>query len=171
LLRNRNPASQINFASPSAVIQRLNRTFQMKDHAGKFFSAWYGVYSRSARTITYANAGHPPALLLTRQDGKLHLSKTASTASVLGIMPEIHCPETTIDFPPQTELYLFTDGLYELLDPQGGRGSYDEFLTYLEGQVNEGKPAWDAILYWLDHARNRRMIDDDVTLLRFATPG
>ena len=39
----------------------------MKDHAGKFFSVWYGVYSRSAGTVTYANAGHPPALLLTRE--------------------------------------------------------------------------------------------------------
>ena len=168
LLRNRNPASLIDFSRPVTVMDRLNRSFQMKDHAGKFFSAWYAVYSRSARTITYANAGHPPALLLTRQDGKFQLSKTAPGGSVLGIMPEIHHFETTIDFPPQSELYLFTDGLYELLDPQGGRGCYDEFLTYLEGQVQEGKPAWDAILYWLDHARNRGMIDDDVTLLRFA---
>jgi sigma-B regulation protein RsbU (phosphoserine phosphatase) len=143
----------------------------MKDHAGKFFSVWYGVYSKSARTITYANAGHPPALLLNQQNGKLCLRKTAHGGSVLGIAPEIHCPESTVDFPPSSELYLFTDGLYELLDPQGGRGSYDEFFTYLEGQVQEGKSAWDAILYWLDHARKRSMIDDDVTLLRFATKG
>lgn len=165
----RNPVAQVDFSRPAVVIERLNRTFQMKDHAGKFFSAWYGVYSRSARTITYANAGHPPALLLTRRDGALELSRTAPGASVLGIIPEIHCPETTIEFSPTSELYLFTDGLYELPDSQGGRGSYDEFLAYLEGQVQEGKPAWDAILYWLDYARNRRMVDDDVTLLRFAT--
>jgi sigma-B regulation protein RsbU (phosphoserine phosphatase) len=137
----------------------------MKDHAGKFFSVWYGVYSRSARTLTYVNAGHPPALLLTRREGALELSKTAPGASVLGIMPEIHAPETTIEFSPTSELYLFTDGLYELLDSQGGRGSYDEFLAYLERQVHGGKPAWDAILSWLDRDR----MDDDVTLLRFAT--
>ena len=171
LLRNRNPASQIDFSCPAMVIDRLNRSFQMTDHAGKFFSVWYGVYSRSKRTIKYANAGHPPALLLARNDGNFQLRRTAPGGSVLGIMPEIHHLETTIDFPPNSELYLFTDGLYELLDPQGGRGSYDEFLTCLDGQVQEGKRAWDAILYWLDHARNRSMIDDDVTLLRFATKG
>jgi sigma-B regulation protein RsbU (phosphoserine phosphatase) len=169
LLRNRNPASQIDFSKPAAVIERLNRSFQMKDHAGKFFSVWYGVYSRSARTITYVNAGHPPALLLTRQNGALELSKTASSAPVLGIMPEIHAPEITIEFSPTSELYLFTDGLYELLDSKGGRGSYDEFLACLEKEVHGGKPAWDAILSWLDLARDRRMMDDDVTLLRFAT--
>jgi serine phosphatase RsbU (regulator of sigma subunit) len=107
--------------------------------------------------------------LLTRQEDGLHLSKTAPGASVLGILPEIHAPETTLAFSPTSELYLFTDGLYELLDPQGGRGSYDEFLAYLEKQVHGGKPAWDAILDWLDRARDRRMVDDDVTLLRFAT--
>jgi sigma-B regulation protein RsbU (phosphoserine phosphatase) len=169
LLRNRNPASRIDFSQPAAVIERLNRSFQMKDHAGKFFSVRYGVYSRSARTITYVNAGHPPALLLTRQNGALELSKTASSAPVLGIMPEIHAPEITIEFSPTSELYLFTDGLYELLDAKGGRGSYDEFLAYLEKEVHGGKPAWDAILSWLDLARDRRMMDDDVTLLRFAT--
>jgi len=167
----RNPVAQVDFSSPAAVIDRLHRTFQMKDHAGKFFSAWYGVYSRSARTVTYANAGHPPVLLLTRQNGAFRLSRTEPGASVLGILPEIHAPETTIAFSPTSELYLFTDGLYELLDPNGGRGSYDEFLAYLEKQVHEGKPAWDAMLQWLDRARSRKMIDDDVSLLRFATKG
>ncbi len=165
----RNPAAQIDLSRPSEVIDRLNRTFQMKDHGGKFFSAWYGVYSRSARTITYANAGHPPALLLTRRNGALELSQTAPGTSVLGIQPGIHAPETTLAFPPTSELYLFTDGLYELPDPQGGRGSYDEFLAYLEKQVRGGEPAWNAILSWLDRARGRRIMDDDVSLLRFAT--
>lgn len=169
LLRNRNPASQIDFSSPAMVIERLNRSFQMKDHAGKFFSIWYGVYSRSAHTITYVNAGHPPALLLTRRKGALELSRTAPGTSVLGIMPEMNAPEITVEFSPTSELYLFTDGVYELLEPQGGRGSYDEFLVYLETEVHGGKQAWDAIRSWLDRARDRRMIDDDVTLLRFAT--
>ena len=167
----RNPVAQVDFARPSAVIDRLNRTFQMKDHAGKFFSVWYGVYSRSARTVTYANAGHPPALLLTRKDGVVQLGKTAPGASVLGIMPEIHAPETTIEFSPTSELYLFTDGLYELLDPKGGRGSYDVFLVYLEGQVRGGRLAWDAMLNWLERSRGQRLMDDDVSMLRFATRG
>ena len=164
----RNPVAQVNFSSPAAVIERLNRTFQMKDHAGKFFSAWYGVYSRSKETVTYANAGHPPALLLTRENHSHRLSKTEPGASVLGIQPEIQVPETIIPFTSSSELYLFTDGIYELLDPKGGRGSYDEFLSYLEKQLQQGKPVWNSIREWSDHAREGKMIDDDVSLLRFA---
>jgi sigma-B regulation protein RsbU (phosphoserine phosphatase) len=169
LLRNRNPASRLDFAQPAMVIDRLNRSFQMKEHGGKFFSVWYGVYSRSARTITYANAGHPPAVLLTGENGALKLTKTSPGGSVLGIMPEIQCPETTIEFAPNSELFLFTDGLYELLDAKGGRGSYDEFLAALEKDVAAGTPAWNAILSWLDRARKHGKLDDDVTLFRFAT--
>ena len=169
LLRSR--AAQMDFSKPGLVIDRLNRTFQMKDHAGKFFSVWYGVYSRSAQQITYANAGHPPALLLTRDHGVPKLVKTQPGGPVLGIMPEINAPETTIDFTSTSELYLFTDGLYELTDPQGGRGSYDEFFTHLQTQIRNGKPTWDTMLQWLDEARDKQVIDDDVTLLRFAVKG
>jgi len=163
----RNPAAQIDFSRPSAVIDRVNRTFQMKDHAGKFFSVWYGVYSRSARTLTYSNAGHPPALLL--KPGAKTLAKTCPGGMVLGILPEIKASETVLEFPAGSELYLFTDGLYELCDPKGGRGSYDEFLVYLEKQTELGKPVWDSMLHWLDRARDKRAIDDDVSLLRFTT--
>jgi sigma-B regulation protein RsbU (phosphoserine phosphatase) len=169
LLRNRNPANQIDFSSPSSIVERLNRVFQMKDHAGKFFSVWYGVYSRSARTITYSNAGHPPAVLLKRENGGQKLIETESCGSVLGIMPDYVAPAITLDFPPGSELFLFTDGLYELLDPTGGRGSYDEFLTALKVQVDGGASVWDSMLNWLTRARDQKIIDDDVTLLRFAT--
>lgn len=165
----RNPFAQVNFAKPAEVIDRLNRTFQMKDHAGKFFSVWYGVYSRSAKTVTYANAGHPPTLLFTWENGRPSLVRTEPGASVLGIGPKIEVPETTIAFTAKSELLLFTDGLYELLDPNGGRGSYDEFLVYLDRQIQKGKPAWDSMREWLEQAHRNRMIDDDVSLLRFAT--
>jgi sigma-B regulation protein RsbU (phosphoserine phosphatase) len=166
-----NPAVQLDFSRPAVVIERLNRTFQMKDHGGKFFSAWYGVYSRSRRTITYANAGHPPPLLLTRQNGKPVLVKTEPGCSVLGITPEIEVPEVTLPFTPTSELYLFTDGLYELLDPKGGRGSHEEFLDYLDKKVRDGSPAWEAILEWHMAAHEKKLIDDDVSILRFATKG
>jgi phosphoserine phosphatase RsbU/P len=167
----RNPAVQVDFSRPAVVIERLNRTFPMKDHGAKFFSAWYGIYSRSKRTITYATAGHPPALLLTHENGRPELRRTAPGSSVLGILPQIEVPEITIPFPPSSELYLFTDGLYEMLDPQGGRGSYDEFVAWLQKENAHGTRVWDAMRHWHEDAREKKLIDDDVTMLRFATKG
>jgi phosphoserine phosphatase RsbU/P len=154
------------FSKPGEVVDRLNRTFQMKDHAGKFFSCWYGVFSRKERTLTYANAGHPPALVLA-QDG---LSRTAPGGPVLGVMPEIKVPVTGLPFPPGAELYLFTDGLYELRDAKGGHGSYDEFFDHLQAEAGSRRSVWPSILAWMDGARKRQTIDDDVSLIRFTVP-
>jgi serine phosphatase RsbU (regulator of sigma subunit) len=75
----------------------------------------------------------------------------------------------TIDFPATAELYLFTDGIYELTDAQGGHGSHEEFVHYLDERVRAGESAWQSMLDWLNAARKHSRIDDDVTLLRFAT--
>ncbi len=159
----------LDFARPGQVIERVNRLLQMKEHAGKFFSAWYGVYSHSARTVTYTNAGHPPPLLLTRKgDGAPALTKTDSVGGVLGVFPEIEVKEKTIAFPAGSELLLFTDGIYETRGTGKSHGSYDEFLNYLEGRVAAGSPPYESMLDWFESAREREVIDDDVTLLRFA---
>jgi sigma-B regulation protein RsbU (phosphoserine phosphatase) len=165
----RNPVAQVDFIRPATVLDRLNRTFPMNDHAGKFFSVWYGVYSRSRRELTYANGGHPPALVYTHRDGHPELQQTEPGTSVLGVLPEIPFPEFTIPFPPGTELLLFSDGLYELTDPAGGRGSYDEFVARMRKEVATGTRPWDFLRHWHNAAREKNVIDDDVTMMRFAT--
>jgi sigma-B regulation protein RsbU (phosphoserine phosphatase) len=165
----RSPVARIDYSRPSEVIERLNATFQMKDHAGKFISVWYGVYSRTTRCITYANAGHPPPLILGLDNGVLKLQRTEAGTSVLGVLPELQIAETTAPFPIGAELFLFTDGLYELMDEQGQRGSYDEFHAHLQDELRSNVDPWKAMLQWFQEARGNRAIDDDVSLLRLAT--
>ena len=159
----------LDFGRPGYVIERVNRLLQMKEHAGKFFSVWYGVYSHSAGTVTYTNAGHPPPLVLTHpKDRTSVLKKTDSVGGVLGVFPEIEVKECTIDFPAGSELLLFTDGIYETRGTGKEHGSYDEFLDYLNGEIAQGHEPYDSMLKWLESAQERKVIDDDVTLLRFA---
>lgn len=161
--------STLDFGRPAHVIERVNRLLQMKEHAGKFFSVWYGVYSHSARTVTYTNAGHPPPLLLThKKDGASVLTKTDSVGGVLGVFPEIEVKECTVEFPAGSEILLFTDGIYETRGVGKEHGSYEEFLAYLRGQLAAGHAPYESMLAWLKNARARQVIDDDVTLLRFA---
>ena len=159
----------LDFARPAHVVERVNRLLQMKDHAGKFFSVWYGVYTHSAQTVTYTNAGHPPPLLLAAKNGVRDLVKTVPVGGVLGVFPEIEGKEITIDFPAGSELLLFTDGIYETRQRGKEHGSYDEFLSHLQSGLRAGRPVYEAMLEWLEEARGRAAIDDDVTLLRFAT--
>lgn len=62
-------------------------------------------------TLTYASAGHPPALLVS--DGEvIHLD--AATGTPLGV--GLQCgrrPQGTVEIPPGSTLVLYTDGLIE----------------------------------------------------------
>ena len=54
----------VSFYQPEAVLAALNDAFQMSHQNEKYFTIWYGVYRLSRRQLTYASAGHPPAVLL-----------------------------------------------------------------------------------------------------------
>ncbi len=51
--------------APDRLFAELNRRFSMKKQDGHYFTMWYGVYARSTGILRYANAGHPPPLILT----------------------------------------------------------------------------------------------------------
>jgi sigma-B regulation protein RsbU (phosphoserine phosphatase) len=52
---------------PHEVAERLNRQFPMEAQGGRFFTMAYAVLDTEARLLRYANAGHPPPILV-RQD-------------------------------------------------------------------------------------------------------
>ena len=41
---------------PEEVLKALNAMFPMEDHAGMYFTMWYGVYDRLRRELTFASA-------------------------------------------------------------------------------------------------------------------
>ena len=78
----------VDFHDPAQVLAGLDATFAMEKHNGKYFTVGYGVYRRSARELTYAGAGHPPAALLagaTREDASLQLLESSGPFIGLGM--------------------------------------------------------------------------------------
>ena len=49
---------------PEEVLRVLNTMFPMEEHAGMYFTMWYGVYDRPSRELHFASAGHHPAYLV-----------------------------------------------------------------------------------------------------------
>jgi sigma-B regulation protein RsbU (phosphoserine phosphatase) len=54
----------VDFRDPRAVLAGLNDAFPMEKHNNMYFTIWYGVLHRPSRTLRYASAGHPPAVVL-----------------------------------------------------------------------------------------------------------
>ncbi|MCS6960175.1 MAG: SpoIIE family protein phosphatase [Pseudanabaenaceae cyanobacterium SKYGB_i_bin29] len=134
LLRSaRSDAIAIDLTQPQAVLHKLNETFLMENHQDMFFTIWYGVYNRHNNQLSYTSAGHPPALLVTPK-GTEHLG----TASLpIGVVPDSDYPPQTVTVPPQSRLYVFSDGAYEIPQAEGGIWGLDN-LTKTISQTSHG---------------------------------
>jgi PAS domain S-box-containing protein len=109
---------------PSRVLGTMNRHFAMERHDGNYLTIFYGVYQKSSRTLRYASAGHPPAMLFT--DGTVISLPSQSTPA--GMFEETTFPATVVSVPPGSELLLYSDGAYELPRPGGGQLSQEQFV-------------------------------------------
>ncbi len=106
-----------NFYRPETVLEGLNRAFQMSDQNDKYFTIWYGVYNRVKRELTYASAGHPPAMLITpavaRAD-KVTLKRLRTPGMPIGMMPDTTYQRQCAQVANNSRLYIFSDGIYEI---------------------------------------------------------
>lgn len=100
--------------SPARVLERLNRLIIRQSRSERFVTFFYGLFDRESRTLTYANAGHNPPLLL-RADGTRRTLDEAGL--LLGVGPETRYQETRIPLEEGDLLLLYTDGVTDELSP------------------------------------------------------
>ncbi|MBD2681376.1 MULTISPECIES: PP2C family protein-serine/threonine phosphatase [Nostoc] len=121
-----------NFSQPSEVLKALNHAFQMRKHGDKYFTIWYGVYHRLKRQLIYANAGHPPALLLSSNSiANIEIQQLNSLDLPIGFLPDIEFENAVLEVKENSNLYIFSDGAYEINQPDGKILGLDAFISKL----------------------------------------
>lgn len=158
-----NSADGTNFYSPSEVLTDLNQTFQMSSHNEMYFTIWYGVYNKYTHQLTYASGGHPPAVLLSNEDiPKIKLLKTAGLP--IGMMPNINYPQQVCEIDTSSRLYLFSDGVYEIEQPDHSIWGLNSLIdTFI--RTPSDRPRLEHILNCVKAVANSQSFDDDLSLL------
>ena len=80
-------------------------------------TAFFGAYEPASGLLAYANAGHPPPLLVRAQGGVAWLAGTRGTA--LGVVDGLAYSEATVELAPGDLLLIYSDGVTEAQDVQG----------------------------------------------------
>jgi sigma-B regulation protein RsbU (phosphoserine phosphatase) len=128
----------------------------------RFVSLVYAVLDPSAGRLTYANAGHPPPVLL-RADGGV--KRMVRGGPVLGVVADADYEEGVLALSPGDRLVLFTDGITEAARAaDGGEGEElgDERLVSAVQQLRP-RPAHEAAPGLIDVAlrfAGDRLADD-----------
>ncbi len=159
---------QVDFRDPASVLSSLNNRFQMDDHNGLFLTMWYGVYHTTDRTLTSGSAGHHPAYLVDPE--RRAAEPVGDAALMIGVMRNMTFPVRRTIVPPGSALYLFSDGVFEIVTKDDQRWSREDFLPLLVAPMLPNAAEADRIYESVKQAAQPGPLDDDFSLLVVTFP-
>jgi phosphoserine phosphatase RsbU/P len=154
------------FRDPAKVLASLNEAFPMANNNRMYFTMWYGVYDKSRRVLTYGSGGHPPAVLLTGVDRSSAKSLELSTPClVVGAMSGIPYKSVSVELEPYAEMFIYSDGVYEVNKPDGSMLERDEFIEKLSEPLPQPS-ALQHIYRFVRDLQNSDNFEDDFSILQ-----
>lgn len=158
----------VDYSEPAEVLTALNQAFQMTNHDNKYFTIWYGVYNLSTLSLTYASAGHPPALLWTAHDSRCQRLKTQGFP--IGFFPDAEYISSHCQIQPGSVLYVLSDGVYEIYQPEGTVWGLNAFEALLENAPACHDQSLGKILESIQSSANVSAFMDDLSMLKVKFP-
>jgi serine phosphatase RsbU (regulator of sigma subunit) len=157
----------VDFRDPAQVLTGLNAMFQMDRHDDQYFTMWYGVYDAQNRTLTYASAGHHPGYLVPSDRKSALPLKTFGV--VVGAVLEPNFTAAHAFVPADCSLYLFSDGVFEILTTDR-QCNLDDFVPLLQQPRVEGASECHRLMQAVKNVACRGSLDDDLSLLIVTFP-
>ena len=146
--------------SASELLNLLNKEICETAARGMFVTMLVGIYDSNKKEILLANAGHEPPLIYLK-DG--NFSNYTEAGPPLGIMPKIKYKETTLKF-SESSMYIFTDGITEIKDPNGEMLGAEGFQDYIKKY--QSKPNNERLKIIIeDIVRSGKIQKDDLTIV------
>ena len=124
-------AQKMNISNPAAILSGLGLMLR-GSLGGQYVTAACAAIDRKSRTITYSGAGHPPGILVRREEGDAVFLD--QNGLFLGPFPNAVYENMAIPFRRGDRLFLYTDGITEAHDAAGeefGGERLRELLVHL----------------------------------------
>ena len=156
--------ANVDCRDPGAVISALNDSYVARRQQALYFTIWYGVADLPNAKLCYSAGGHPPAVVRSATGQNLTLN---SSGPPVGCLAGVEFPSAEIPLSLPTDIYLFSDGMFEMGRREGdlGLNALVEFL--LDPTASDGRT--------VDQIRRRAMellagrpLADDCSVLKLS---
>ena len=151
------------FYQPSSVLDGLNDVFQMNEQGDDYFTIWYGVYNCKTQKLKYASGGHPAVLLASEHDP---IQPLEVRSIPIGMMSGFPYDQFECDIQLGSSLYLFSDGVFEILQPNGQVWTYEGFMGVVAEYQRRQFDSLDPLFQQIQHIKGSNAFDDDYSLMK-----
>lgn len=151
------------FGQPAQVLARLNDMYPMERHGGMFFTIWYGVLELPLRRLRFASAGQHPAYVLKPAGAAPQSLATRNLP--IGTVPDTAFEEAEAQLGAGDRLYLFSDGVFEIVTHAGQTWTLEDFVPLLGGAVPAGSNEPEHLLQVVRGLARPGPLDDDFSIL------
>lgn len=123
-------------SSPAEIMRTVNAEFHANFRGRLLLTAMGVAVDLANGEICVAGAGHPPLLVIRSELG---LASMRSQCPPLGLLPEIEAGEDKMTLAKGDGFLLFTDGYYDMVEPDGERMDFANFeRIVMETQEKDG---------------------------------
>ena len=151
--------SKTNF-SPANLLTQLNNEICETISRGMFVTMLIGIYDKNTDELLLGNAGHEPPIIM---NDKNEFSNFNEAGLPLGIVSKTQYQEHKISF-KNSSMYIFTDGITEIKNPQGeelGSIGFQNYITKFKDKPNN-----ERLQIIIDNVLNSKYIQkDDLTIV------
>jgi serine phosphatase RsbU (regulator of sigma subunit) len=159
----RNAVPGVDMRDPARVASYVNSMFQMGTHGGLYLTLWYGVYDLETRTLRYCSAGHHPSYLVPEARDRATALKTDNI--IIGATSAFEFGAASVEVPPGSRLYVFSDGIFEIEAKDGRQWGIDEVLPLIVAAPVAGTSEPERLLQAIRAHARRPDFEDDFTVL------
>lgn len=160
--------SQANWSGkPAEMLQVLNDfLYQDLDTADYFITLFYLQYNTCTKQLSFANAGHPPPLLLKQTE--MLCTELDADGLILGVRKDVSFEEKNIVMDRGDLILLYTDGLTEAENPDGDFFGIEPICEILHQHATQSpQTIIEIIIKQLKLFCQSESFKDDVTLMIF----
>ncbi len=119
------------FLKPSITLKLLHQNFTNHALSGNFFTIFYGVLNTETLELTYARAGHPAPIVLSRGD---KIDELQEGGLPIGLFNNSTYEDYTYHLKQGDKLLVFTNGIIE--NNKHGGFDREDFLSFMTSHIN-----------------------------------
>ena len=161
-------ADVIENQTPQLIVHQLNQQFPMSSNNGRYFTMAYAVLEVDSGLLRYVLAGHPPPILIRRNQSPKLLT---GGGLPVGMFDDAEYEECSIQLNPGDRLFFYSDGITEARSKQGTMLDTEGLIRFIEESHRDLlKESLMTCVENIQHWCTQLPFADDVSLLALEMP-